>query len=59
MKPSGLYITHSFGRLRLHYAGEEAGESHAAFEIPSNPSYLRELAEELKRLAKQIESERI
>jgi hypothetical protein len=58
MTPSGLYITHNVGRLWVHYAGEQAGESQAVFELPSEPVYLRKLAKELTNLAKQIESER-
>lgn len=58
MKPSGLYITHNVTRLWLHYAGEQAGESHAVFELPSEPVYLRKLARELTKFAKQIEIER-
>lgn len=58
MNPSGLYVTHSVDRAELHYAGEQAGESHASFEIPSDPAYLRKLGKELAKLAKQIEAER-
>lgn len=58
MAPSGLYITHNFSRAWIHYAGEQAGESHAVFEIPAEPSYLRKLSRELNKLAKVIDGER-
>jgi hypothetical protein len=58
MKPSGLYITHSFASAWIHYAGEGSEDSLVAFEIPSDPSYLRKLGREFNKLAKKIESER-
>lgn len=58
MRPSGIYITYNHARAWLHYAGDQAGESHATFEIPSDPAYLRKLAKELTKLAKVIDEEK-
>ena len=57
MKPTGLYIAYNDSRIWLNYAGEDAGDSYATFEIPSDPAYLRKFAKEITKLAKQIEDE--
>jgi hypothetical protein len=54
MNPSGLYITYNYETAWIHYAGEEAGSSHAVFEIPSDPDFLQILARELNKFAKKI-----
>ena len=58
MHPTGLYITHSFDRAWIQYAGDDAEKSHAVLEIPFDPTFLRKLGRELNKLAKTIEGER-
>lgn len=58
MNPSGLYITYDYSSAWIHYAGEQAGESHADFEIPSDTKFIRKLARELNKFAKRLDEER-
>lgn len=57
MRPSGIYIEWDYSRARLHYAGEQAGESYTVFEIPADPAYIKKLSREFSKLAKKIEDE--
>tara|TARA_B100000678_G_C18052463_1_gene439242 strand:+ start:235 stop:504 length:270 start_codon:yes stop_codon:yes gene_type:complete len=58
MNPSGLYITYDHSSAWIHYAGEQAGESYAELEIPSDTKFLKKLARELNKFAKRLDEER-
>lgn len=56
-EPTGVYVENGHIRVRLHYSppDDQAGTS---FAIPSEPAFLRDLAEALIEVARDVENKR-
>ena len=58
MDASALYLTwqKSDSRVFINYAGTQAAESYSKLEVPLDVAYLKELAKQIKFLARKLEN---
>ena len=54
IKPTGLFVTYDNSSLNMQYAGEDAEDSYAKIELPSDPKVLKSLAKELNKVAREL-----
>lgn len=55
MHAKALYLTWTYNRIFVNYAGDQAGESHVTMELPLNPEFLRGMADKLNELADSLD----
>lgn len=57
MSAAGFYLTwnRARGRVFMNYAGEQSGDTYSCIEMPLDADFLKQMAKDLKKLAKRIE----
>ena len=48
-------MTYDRSNVYINYAGENADESYAKIQVPSEPKFLRKLSRQINKMAKEIE----
>lgn len=57
IKASGLYINWDYNTVWVNYAGDDSQKSYTTFELPSDGTFLRDLAAKLIELAEEVDPE--
>lgn len=56
IEPSGIHMTYDRSNVYIQYAGEDADNSYARIEVPTDPKFLRKLSRQINKMAKEMES---
>ncbi|WP_010324247.1 hypothetical protein [Marinobacterium stanieri] len=56
IEPTGVHMTYDRQNVYIQYAGEDAHNSYAKLELPSDPKLLRKLSKQINKMAKEMES---
>ncbi len=55
INPTGIHMTYDRSNVYINYADENADESYAKIQVPSEPKYLRKLSRQINKMAKEID----